>query len=306
MPMPATAGHAAHDLHVSYRARMTVRVVTDSTAYLPSTTGSSAAASRLHVVPLTITMSGRDGQEGIEVTPADVAAALGERRVSVTTSRPAPADFSRAYRRLLDDGAEGIVSVHLSARLSGTYASAVLAAREFGGRVMVVDSATAGMAVGFVAMAALTAANEGNDLDVVRDAAVDAARRTCTLFYVDTLEFLRRGGRISAASALLGTALSVKPILHVVSGEVVLREKVRTAGRGLSRLADLVMQVAGESDVDIAVQHLAAADRARSLYEVLGARLDGRLRQRYLREVGAAVAAHTGPGVVGVAIYRYP
>jgi DegV family protein with EDD domain len=283
---------------------MAVRVVTDSTAYLPT---DLAEASNLHVVPLTVTVSGRDGREGIDVSPADVATALAERRMTVTTSRPAPAEFSQAYQKLLDAGASGVVSVHLSARLSGTYESARMAAADFGDRVAVVDAATAGMGVGFVAMAAYQAASRGGDVPAVRDAALVAAARTHTLFYVDTLEFLRRGGRISAASALLGTALSVKPILHVLGGEVVLREKVRTAGRALARLVELAAEVAGEgeSDVDIAVQHLGAADRATALHDALLDRLQGRVRQAYLSEVGAVIAAHTGPGVIGVAVHRH-
>jgi len=284
-----------------YRAGMTVAVVTDSTAYLPADV---AGAARLRVVPLTVTVSGRDGREGVDVTPADVAQALRERRVTVTTSRPAPAEFAQAYRELLDHGASGIVSVHLSARLSGTYDSALLGAEEFGERVAVVDAASAGMAVGFVAMAAGEAAAGGADVAGVRAEAMAAAGRTSTLFYVDTLEFLRRGGRISAASALLGTALSVKPILHVMAGEVVLKEKVRTTGRALTRLVDLAVEAAGESDVDIGVQHLGAPERAEALRKSLMSRLGGRVREAYLSEVGAAVAAHTGPGVIGVAVHR--
>lgn len=281
---------------------MAVRVVTDSTAYLPE---SVADSRQVAVVPLTVTVSGRDGREGVDVSPADVAQALAERRVAVTTSRPAPAEFAAAYRRLLDGGADGIVSVHLSSRLSGTYESALLAAGEFDGRVAVVDSATAGMAVGFVALAALDAARAGGDVETVRAAALAAAGRTRTLFYVDTLEFLRRGGRISAASALLGTALSVKPILHVVHGEVVLREKVRTSSRGLARLAELAVAEAADSDVDIAVQHLSVPDKAEALRDDLVRRLDGRVRRVFVSEIGAAIAAHTGPGVVGVALLRH-
>jgi len=281
---------------------MTLRVVTDSTAYLPATV---AEAAGLRVVPLTVTVSGRDGREGLEVSSADVARALRERRVAVTTSRPAPTEFATAYRELFDAGATGIVSVHLSARLSGTYESAELAAEEFGGRVAVVDSGSAGMAVGFVALAAAAVANDGGDLTAARAAAEVAAKNLSTLFYVDTLEFLRRGGRIGAASALLGTALSVKPILHVVDGEVVLREKVRTSARALARLGDLVVEEAGESDVDIAVQHLDASDRAQALYDLLLTRLGSRVRRSYVSEVGAVVAAHTGPGVIGLCIRRH-
>lgn len=281
---------------------MAVRVVTDSTAYLPAAV---CDAGQVSVVALTVTVSGRDGREGIDVSPADVARALAERRVTVTTSRPAPAEFAAAYQRLFDAGADGVVSVHLSARLSGTYESALLAAAGFDGRVYVVDSATAGMAVGFVALAAWEAAKAGGDIEAVRVAALDASARTRTLFYVDTLEFLRRGGRISAASALLGTALAVKPILHVVGGEVVLREKVRTSSRGLARLADLAAEEAGDCDVDIAVQHLGALDRAEALRDALVERLRGRVRSVEVCEIGAVVAAHTGPGVVGVALLRH-
>jgi DegV family protein with EDD domain len=281
---------------------MTLRVVTDSTAYLPEPV---AEAAGLRVVPLTVSVSGRDGREGLEVSSADVAKALRERRVAVTTSRPAPTDFAAAYRELFAAGATGIVSVHLSARLSGTCESAELAAEEFGGRVAVVDSGSAGMGVGFVALAASAAADAGADLLAARSAAELAAKHLSTLFYVDTLEFLRRGGRIGAASALLGTALAVKPILHVVGGEVVLREKVRTSARALARLGDLVVEEAGDSDVDIAVQHLDAADRAQALYDQLLSRLGSQVRRSYVSEVGAVVAAHTGPGVIGVCVRRY-
>jgi fatty acid kinase fatty acid binding subunit len=279
---------------------VTVTVVTDSTAYLP---GAAVTGAALHVVPLTVTVSGRDGREGIDILPADIAEALGERRATVTTSRPAPAEFAQTYQALLDGGASGVVSVHLSAKLSGTFESATLAAADFGGRVQVVDGRSAGMAVGFVALAAYEVAAAGADIAAVRDAADEAARRTRTLFYVNTLEFLRRGGRISAASALVGTALAVKPILHVQDGEVVLKEKVRTASRALARLTDLAEEAANDSDVDIAVQHLGAEQRAQVLREALLERLGKRVRESYLGEVGAVVAAHTGPGVVGVALY---
>jgi DegV family protein with EDD domain len=280
---------------------MAVRVVTDSTAYLPDDRSGG-----LSVVPLTVTVSGRDGLEGVDVFPGDVAAALAERRAPVTTSRPAPAEFEQVYRRLFDSGADGVVSVHLSRALSGTYESAEQAAKEFDGRVVVVDSTTTGMGLGFVALAAQVAAADGGDLAAVRAASDAAVPRTSTLFYVDTLEFLRRGGRISAASALLGTALSVKPILHVLDGQVVLREKVRTSARALARLADLAVEAAGESDVDIAVQHLGATDRAEALQAILRERLGDRIRRSHVLEVGAALAAHTGPGVIGVALYRHP
>ncbi len=282
---------------------MAVTVVTDSTAYLPETV---VRDRRLHIVPLTVAVSGLEGREGIDISSADVARALGERRATVTTSRPSPARFAEVYRGVLDGGAEGIVSVHLSSRLSGTYEAAVFAAAEFGDAVAVVDAQSAGMSVGFVALAAADAAAAGGCVAEVADAARATVEHTTTLFYVDTLEFLRRGGRIGAASALVGTALSVKPILRIADGEVLLSDKVRTASRGLARLADLTVEAAGDGAVDIAVQHLGAAPRAMSLLDALIDRLGDRLHARYLVEVGAVVAAHTGPGVIGVALHRHP
>jgi fatty acid kinase fatty acid binding subunit len=280
---------------------MPVAVVTDSTAYLPAELGGSYD---LTVVPLTVVINGVEGLEGLEIQPAEVARALGARRSAVSTSRPAPSQFSAAYRRLLDAGAEGVVSVHLSASLSGTFEAAGLAAAELGDRVRVVDSGTTAMGLGFAALGAAFAASQGQDLETVRRSAVDHASRVSTLFYVDTLEFLRRGGRIGAASALLGTALSVKPILHVVDGSIVVRDKVRTAGRALAKLVDLAVEASGDGEVDIAVHHLEAPDRAAALADAVSMRLGDRLRDCYITEIGAVVAAHVGPGLAGVVVHR--
>jgi DegV family protein with EDD domain len=279
---------------------MPVAVVTDSTADLPS---DLCAEHGITVVPLALTVNGVAGLEG-DVSPADVAAALTARRGGVSTSRPAPAAFAATYRRLLDEGADGIVSVHLSAELSGTLQSATLAAGEVGDRVAVVDGRSAAMGLGFAVLAAARAAAAGGEASGVRAAALAAVERIDVFFYVDTLEFLRRGGRIGAASALLGTALSVKPILHVVDGAIVVREKVRTASRALARLADVAVTAAGDGEVDLAVHHLAAAARAADLADALAERLGDRLRDRYVLETGASVAAHVGPGVIGVVVHR--
>jgi DegV family protein with EDD domain len=279
---------------------MPVAVVTDSTAYLPEDRIERYAVT---VVPLTVVIDGAEGWEGVDVSPSQVAAALGGRRVQVSTSRPAPERFVAAYRRLLDAGASGVVSVHLSAKLSSTWESAALAADQVGPEVTVVDARSTGMGLGFPALAAAQAAAAGADVSGVRAAALAAVERTQTFFYVDTLEFLRRGGRVGAASALVGTALSVKPILHVVDGSIVLRDKVRTASRALARLVDVAVEAAGDCDVDVAVHHMGAPDRAASLAQSLADRLGDRLRDRYTTEIGAVVAAHAGPGLVCVVVH---
>ncbi|MEV0428925.1 DegV family protein [Micromonospora sp. NPDC050495] len=280
---------------------MPVAVVTDSTAYLPP---ELVRAHRLTVVPLTVVLNGAEGLEGIETFPADATRALGGRRVSASTSRPAPEQFAQVYRELLAGGADGVVSVHLSAELSGTVEAARLAATEIGDRIAVVDSRSTGMGLGFPVLAAAAAVDRGADLDGVRQAAIDAIARTTIFFYVDTLEFLRRGGRINAAEALFGTALSVKPIMHMPDGAIVVKDKVRTASRGVARLVDLAVEAAGDAEVDLAVHHLAAPQRAEQLVTALTERLGDRLHDTYVTEAGAVVAAHAGPGLACVVVHR--
>ena len=278
-----------------------VVVVTDSTAYLPDGLADELS---VRVVPLQVVLGGRSGAEGSEVTPAQVAAALAA-WVPVSTSRPTPAEFAAVYREALEGGADGVVSLHLSRELSGTWDSARLAAEEVGaGSIRVVDSRSAAMGLGFAVLAAADAAAKGGSREEVYAAAVGTAERTTTLFYVDTLEHLRRGGRIGAAQALLGTALSVKPILHVREGRIVPLEKVRTVSKGIARLEALAVAAAGDGPADVAVHHLAAAERAALLAERLRGRLP-RVRRFYASEVGAVVGAHVGPGVLGVVVVRH-
>jgi DegV family protein with EDD domain len=278
-----------------------VVVVTDSTAYLP--TGLADELS-VRVVPLQVVLGGRSGAEGSEVTPAQVAAALAA-WVPVSTSRPTPTEFAAVYREALESGASGVVSLHLSRELSGTWDSARLAAGEVGAdSIRVVDSRSAAMGLGFAVLAAAEAAAAGGSPEEVYAAAVGTAERTTTLFYVDTLEHLRRGGRIGAAQALLGTALSVKPILHVREGRIVPLEKVRTVSKGIARLEALAVAAAGDGPADVAVHHLAAAERAALLAERLRTRLP-QVGQFYASEVGAVVGAHVGPGVLGVVVVRH-
>jgi DegV family protein with EDD domain len=277
-----------------------VAVVTDSTADLPA---DLVAEHGVRIVPLRIAIDTLTAVDGVDIGPEEVVEALRARR-TVSTSRPSPGDFVDAYRQALDAGADHVVSVHLSAELSGTWDSARLAAQEFGyGVVRVVDSRSTSMALGFAVMAAARAAAGGASAGAVQDAAVAAADRTSCLFYVDTLEYLRRGGRIGAAAAMLGTALSVKPLLHVRDGRIVPLEKVRTSSRALARLVALTVQAARADPVDIGVQHLAAKERADEVAKRLREQLPS-VRQLITAEVGATVGAHTGPGVVGVAVAR--
>ncbi len=158
-----------------------------------------------------------------------------------------------------------------------------------------------GMGLGFAVLAAAAAAEAGSDLDEVAAAAEKRAAAISAFFYVDTLEHLRRGGRIGAAQALLGSAFAVKPLLHLVDGRIQPLEKVRTSTRAISRLEEIAIERAGDSDVDVAVHHLASEARATALAEHLRARIP-HLGDLYLSEVGAVVGAHAGPGMLAVVV----
>lgn len=276
-----------------------VAVVTDSTAALPDAVIDKYDVT---VVPLQVVLGGRVGAEGVEITPADVAAAL-TARAAVSTSRPSPEAFAAAYRRIADAGATSIVSIHISGGLSGTLEAARLAAGEADVPVHVVDSRSTAMGLGFPVLAAAeTAVGGATDAEVVA-AATAAARRTRTLFYVDSLDALRRGGRIGQAAALVGSALMVKPLLHVVDGRIAVLDKVRTASKALARLEDVVAQECANGPVDIAVHHLGAEQRADEMARRLRARLPG-LQGLHVSEVGAAVGAHVGVGLLGVVVHH--
>ncbi|HET9656796.1 MAG TPA: DegV family protein [Kineosporiaceae bacterium] len=276
----------------------TVAVVTDSTAYLPR---DLVAEHGITVVPLQVVVAGRSLAEGVEVSSEEVAEALLAGR-SVTTSRPAPQLFAETYRRLGADGATGIVSVHMSGELSGTVEAARIAAKEVAGggaEVEVVDSRGLGMGLGYAVLAALRAIGRGGDASAAAREARRRALATSAWLYVDTLEYLRRGGRISPAVARVGSALAVKPLLQVVDGRLEPLDRVRTASRALARLEEVIVGEVGDDPVDVAVHHLASAERAGELADRLRERLPA-LRSLYVGEVGAVVGAHVGPGMLGV------
>lgn len=274
-----------------------VALVTDSTAYLP---GALVEAHDIRVVPLRVVLAGATYDEGPQTPPARVAEAL-RARLPVSTSRPAPQAFLDAYREAAAAGADGVVSVHLSAEISGTYDSAVLASREAPVPVRVVDSRSLGMGLGFALVAAAEASAAGDDVDGVAAVAEKRAAVTTVLFYVETLEHLRRGGRIGSAQALLGAALSVKPLLHLVDGRIEALEKVRTGARALARLVEIAVDRSDGRPVDVAVHHLAARERAEQLAGELRERLAAGAAVQ-VGEVGAVVGAHVGPGMLAVVI----
>ncbi len=281
---------------------MTIAVVTDSTSYLPP---ELAVQHGIRVVPLHVMVGGKEFEEGVDITASEVASAL-RAYTPVSTSRPAPQAFLDAYEAAAAAGATAVVSIQISSDMSSTIGSAQLAAADASIPVTVVDSRVMGMAMAYAAISAAESAAAGATAE---DAAAVAARRSSAstvAFYVDTLEYLRRGGRIGAASALVGSALAIKPILGLHDGSIVPLERVRTSSKAISRLAELATEAAtnlpaGATGVDVAVQHLDSAERAEALADDLRGRL-GMGEELRVVELGAVVGAHVGPGTLAVVV----
>jgi len=277
---------------------MPVAIVTDSTACL-----SPADAERegIVVVPLKVVIGEETFVEGCGLTGDKIAEAL-RAKLPVSTSRPTPEEFLEVFEKLANDGADAIVSIHLSSKVSGTLDSATVAAKRASVPVTVVDSTTIGLATGFAAGRAARARDAGGVAASMAVAARTAGEASTSLLYVDTLEYLRRGGRVTTAGALIGSALSMKPILAVRDGEVVPLERVRTASKAMSRLEALTVQACQEAEggFDIGIQHLAAPEAAARFAEKLAHAL-GRERVP-VDEISAVIGAHVGPGTISVSL----
>lgn len=274
---------------------MNVAIVSDSTGYLTD----ELKPAGLVIVPVSVILEGTSHDEGTEISVGEVAEAL-RRKAEVSTSRPPPARFAETFARLAAQGYDHIVCVHLSGDLSGTYDSARMAAHDAAIPVSVVDSRTVGTALGFAAREAAQVVAAGGSAQDAAQAAQRRADASHTWLVVDSLDQLRRGGRIGAAQALLGNALMVKPLLEVRDGMIAPLAKQRTMGRAVARMAEVACEYAGSTAADVVVQHCAALDRAGDLAAALREALPA--CEVHLVEVGAVISAHVGLGTVSVAV----
>ena len=273
---------------------MPVVVVTDSSSRLPAAVADYYG---IRQVPLHLSLDGTDYREGVDEVPDDIVS-----RPGVTTSGANPHDMAEALGPAVEaSGGDGVVAVHMSRRLSGTWSAARLAADEYPGLVRVVDSRSVGLGVGFAALGAAQAAMAGADRDRVYEAAIRQASTIDSLMAVQQLDNLRNSGRISAASKMLGSALSIKPILNVVDGVLTLAERHRTYSKALDKMIDAAVGFAGDRSVTVGIQHCQVPDVARDVGERLRERL--RLISSELTvDLGPVLGAHVGPGAVGVVI----
>lgn len=277
---------------------MSVVVVTDSSARLPA---DMLAQWDIRVVPLHVLVDGEDYRDGVDAVPADL-----YQRQQVSTAGAGPAELAAVYRNALADSqGDGVVAVHLSTVLSSTLGAAQHAAAEFGGLVRVVDSKSAAMGTGFVALAAARAAAGSADLESVVAQAESAAERVHAFIVVQRLDNLRRSGRIGAAASWLGTALAVKPLLRIDDGALVLGQRVRTASKATAAMVEQVLEVVGGRRAALAVQHVDNPGGAAEVAATLAAALPG-CGAPVITDLGPVLGVHLGTGAVGVVVALEP
>jgi len=278
-----------------------IAIVTDSSVNVPSGIQRECG---MHVVPLKVIFNGQTFQDGIDLAPARFYELLRAASELPTTSQPSTGDFVEVYSRLSEE-ADAIVSIHLSELLSGTIKSA-LAARELVNHVPieVVDSRSVSLGLGFMVMAAARAAQQGKGLPEVTAATQRLIPKMNIIFVVDTLKYLHMGGRIGGASAMLGSALKIKPLLHICDGEVSPLERVRSKCRATDRMLEIMAQRLEEDSDGVlraAVVHADRADEALELQEKVLARFQP--AESYLTDLTPAVGVHVGPGTLGLGWY---
>jgi len=277
---------------------MPVKIVTDSGADLPD---QLAKEMGIAVVPVYVRFGEEVYRDRVSISEDEFYERLTHDPVHPSTTQPGPQDFLEAYQKLSSD-ADGIVSIHITGKLSGTCNSALMAKDmlEGGCPVEVVDSEMLSMSVGLTVIAAAEMAKAGESMDKIVEAAKQAIPKTYLFFLLDTLEYLKRGGRIGKAKALLGSILSVKPMLTMKDGELVPAGQARSRAKGMDKLFEYVKN-AGDIQ-DLAVVYNTTPDEAQALAERLGSVFD-REKIRIAR-VGPGLGAHGGPGAMLVSFRK--
>ncbi len=271
-----------------------IRIVTDSIADIPASFVNELG---ITVVPCNVHFGTETFQDGINLSNEEFYARLRTSPILPTTSQPSVGIFEETYRRLLLE-ADSIVSIHIPARVSGTFNSAATAAQAVSEtRIVVIDSTQIAMALGWIVIRAAQAARAGCSLDEVVAVVRDVIPRARLLAFLDTLEYAHRGGRIGKGAALMGTLLRVKPIVQFLNSELLPVENVRTQRRALERLIELVKEYCPLEEM--AVIHADVPELAKEVRAMLGT--IGPLERTPITEVGPVLGAHAGPGAVGVA-----
>jgi DegV family protein with EDD domain len=273
---------------------VTTRIVTDSACDLPDEIVDRLG---ITIVPLTVRFGDDEFVDRVDFTPAEFWARCSASPVLPETAAPAPGQFEVEYRRLADEGATGIVAICLSGALSATMQSAELAARSSPVPVRVVDSRSISLGQGINVAECARSAADGASLDDVAAMATDLATRTRVFGALDTLENLKKGGRIGGAKALLASALSIKPLIEVRDGKVEEAGRQRTRSKALAWLVDKVRSEPGVEH--LAVQHGDCSD-VDAFVEQLASVYPGEIM---VGDLGAVIGSHAGRGTLGVSFH---
>lgn len=275
---------------------MTVRIVTDSASDLCS---DEVTELGIEVVPLSIRFGENEYIDREELTVEEFYKKLATSDTLPETAAPSPGRFDQAFRRQLDAGADGIVCINLSAALSATMQSAKTAAAEIEGDIRVIDSRSVTVGLGSIVLAAARMAKKGATTDEIEATVHDLSERTHVFGALDTLENLKKGGRIGGAQALVGSMLSIKPIVDLSSGEVQEASKQRTRKKALGWLRDKLAEY--DDPKNLAIMHAQAPDLDDFLWMIDGT-VD--IREARVELIGPVVGTHAGPGVIGFALQR--
>lgn len=275
-----------------------IAIVTDSTAYIPK---DLVEKYQIQVVPLRVHWGPETYHDGVDIQPAEFYERLKTDRVVPTTAAPSIGDFQQVYQKALES-AEAVVSIHIASQLSATASSAEQAKTLFPDKpIEVIDSTLTSMAMGFMVLAAARAAENGASLEQVTAEARRLINPARIFFTVDTLEYLRRGGRIGAAQAFMGNLMDVKPIMELREGRVEPIERVRTKKKAVERIMEMIIQHAESLDqapVRLAVVHALAPEEAAALLDMVAARLN--VVEKITAGFSPVIATHTGPGTLGL------
>jgi DegV family protein with EDD domain len=275
-----------------------VAIVTDSTATLPKDLVEELG---IHVVPVVLVFGGETFRDGVDITPDEVYRRLRSGESIPTSAAPSVGDFLRVYASAARE-ASGVLSIHMSPKLSSTHTVATTASELLDDvPVRVVDCQTAAIGQGFVVLEAARTASAGATLDEVQHHVEEVAPRISLLFTLDSLEYLRRGGRIGGAAALAGTLLQIKPVLYLSEGRVEVFSKPRTKHRAIALILRQMEKQVGGRPIRAAVLHADALREAEELRQSVADRFD--CAELLISEFTPVMGAHTGPGLLGVAFY---
>ena len=280
-----------------------IQIVTDSTAHLSMDVRQKH---NLAVIPLKSIFGTTTYRDEVDLTNEQFYKMLPHAKEHPTTSQPSAGEFEQMYKPFLDAGKE-IVSLHISPKLSGTYASACAAKTEFENQfkkalpISIVETPWLSMALGLLVVAAAQAAEAGQSREQVVATINALIPKLNLVFVLDTLEYLRRGGRIGGARAMVGTLLNVKPMLEIKGGQVEPLEQPRSRAKALARLMEVLEERSGGKPLHLAVLHANARAEAEQIGKQIRARYE--CKEFYITEIGPAIGVHSGPNALGLAFY---